>query len=58
MRQTRLVGQAFLVLACLLFLGSAAAMTVGDLSVADSIPYVGAALCCLVGGGVLSRAGR
>jgi hypothetical protein len=57
MRQTRLVGQAFLALACLLFLGSAAAMTLGSLTVTESLPYVGAALCCLVGGGVLSRAG-
>jgi len=55
MRRTRLAGQAFLGLACLLFVGSAAAMTAGALSVAESIPLVGAALCCLVGGGVLAR---
>jgi hypothetical protein len=55
MRRTRLVGQAFLALACLLFLGSAAGMVGGFISLAESVPYVGAALCCLVGGGVLSR---
>jgi|GEM_PF-5704729 len=55
--RTRLVGQAFLALACLLFVGSAAAMTLGTLTVGESVPYVGAALCCLAGGGVLSRAG-
>jgi len=56
MRRTRLVGQVFLALACLLFLGSAVGIVVGVISLADSVPYVGAALCCLVGGGVLSRA--
>jgi len=57
MRRSRLVGQAFLALACLLFLGSAAGMVGGVLSFAETVPYVGAALCCLVGGGILSRAG-
>jgi hypothetical protein len=55
MRRARLVGQAFLALASLLFVGSAAAVAVGRLSVEASIPLVGAALCCLVGGGVLAR---
>jgi hypothetical protein len=58
MRRTRLVGQAFLALAVCLFLGSAAGMLVGSLTVSESLPYVGAALCCLAGGGVLSRAGE
>ncbi|WP_157573479.1 hypothetical protein [Haloplanus natans] len=57
MRRSRLVGQAFLALACLLFLGSAAGMVGGALSPAETVPYAGAALCCLVGGGILSRAG-
>jgi len=57
MRRSRLVGQAFLALACLLFLGSAAGMVGGAISLAETVPYVGAALCCLVGGGILSRAG-
>jgi hypothetical protein len=56
MHRTRFVGQAFLALACLLFLGSAAGLLVGTLSLAETLPYVGAALCCLIGGGVLSRA--
>jgi hypothetical protein len=54
-RRTRLVGQASLGLASLLFVGSAAAVAVGRLSVEASTPLVGVALCCLVGGGVLAR---
>ncbi|MFB6255944.1 MAG: hypothetical protein ABEH58_04325 [Haloplanus sp.] len=57
MRRSRLVGQAFLALACLLFLGSTAGMVGGAFSLTETVPYVGAALCCLVGGGILSRAG-
>ncbi|WP_338742452.1 hypothetical protein [Haloplanus salilacus] len=55
MRPTRLAGQTLLAVATVLFLTAAVGTATGVVVVGASLPVVGAAVCCVVAGGVLLR---
>lgn len=55
MRPTRLAGQTALAVATLLFLTAAAGTITGLVGVRESLPVVGAAVCCVVAGGIFAR---
>jgi hypothetical protein len=54
-RPTRLAGQTLLAVATVLFLAAAGGTITGLVGVGESLPVVGAAVCCVVAGGVLAR---
>ncbi|WP_299331369.1 hypothetical protein [Haloplanus sp.] len=55
MRPIRLAGQTLLAVATVLFLAAAAGTITGLIGVGESVPVVGAAVCCVAAGGILAR---
>ncbi len=54
-RPIRLAGQTLLAVATVLFLAAAAGTITGLIGVGESVPVVGAAVCCVAAGGILAR---